>query len=88
MRVKTLTIILFLFLIPDFFFIVYFASEPAMVQSLVEAYVPRWMLGGLSDNPVAILVFGAFLYVIIFGSALLYVLVSNTFKKLGRSNEY
>lgn len=87
MRVKTLTLIFFTLLIPDVLFVTYFAFEPTTVQLFVESYTPRWILGGLADNPVAVIVFFAFLYAIVLGSALLYVLVSNIFKRLGRTNE-
>ncbi|MBI2185468.1 MAG: hypothetical protein HYU39_11000 [Thaumarchaeota archaeon] len=87
MRVNTLLLIFFILLIPDVLFVGYFAFDPTTVQLFVESYIPRWILGGLADNPVAVIVFFAFLYAIVFGSALLYVLVSSIFKRLGRTNE-
>lgn len=87
MRVKTLALLFFILLIPDVLFIAYFAFEPTTVELFVESYIPQSILGGLADNPVAVIVFFAFLYAIVLGSAFLYVLASNIFKRLGRTNE-
>lgn len=75
MRERTLAIILFIILIPDIALIVTISVVPATVHYISTDLASR-LASSMKDQAYGIVVYGAFVYAVVVGSILLYLVLS------------